>query len=69
MTEEGDMREMIGRIIATQEAHGEELSLVRRDVKELGNQVAQHRVGWRVFIGLGSISIAVALALFGYVKS
>jgi len=66
MTDEGDMREMMGRIIATQEQHSKELCYVRADVKKLGEQVAQHRVGWRVFIGLGSLAVALGLALIGY---
>ena len=63
------MREMIGRVLATQEAHGREICLVRKDLKELGNQVAQHRVGWRVFIGLGSLAIGICLAFVGYWKA
>ncbi len=63
MTEEGDMRELLGRVIATQESHGRELGLLRAEVKDVGQKVAQHRTGWQIFMWIGGTGIALA-ALF-----
>lgn len=65
LSEEGDMRELLGRVIATQESHGKELCLVRRDVKEVARRVEQHRTGWQVFMWLGGIGIAAIAAFKG----
>ena len=69
MGKDSEMRILLERVITTQEAHGVELCLVRKDVKDLSSQVAQHRVGWKVFIGLGSLAIAAAIAFMGYWRS
>ena len=63
------MRELLGRVIATQEAHGREIALVREDVKALGLKVEQHRTGWRVFMWLGGAALAVFAAFNGFSKT
>ncbi len=64
-----DMRVLLERVITTQEAHGREICLVRKEVKALAEQVAQHRIGWKVFIGIGSLAAAIGIALIAYVRS
>ena len=59
------MRELLGRVIATQELHGRELSLVRQDIKTIDRKVEQHRTGWQVFMWLGGIGIAAIAAFKG----
>ncbi len=69
MTGEHDPRVLLERVITIQEAHGQELCYLRADVKTLSEQVAQHRVGWKVFGLFGSACLVLGAALLGYWRS
>lgn len=63
LSESAKNRVLIERVITLQETHGAELCLVRADVKALGIQVAEIRIGWKAVIGIGSALIALGAVL------
>ncbi len=71
-----EVRILVERVITTQETHGAELSLMRKDLEglrgeivALGLKVEQHRTGWRIFMWLGGAGIAAATLFAAFWKS
>ncbi len=71
------MRVLLERVIATQESHGAELCLVRKEAREhrewvrdeiikMSVRMGEHRVGWRVIAGLGAAALAALATLAAY---
>ena len=69
MTNSGAMHEMLGRVLATQEAHGKELALLRQELRALAVKVEQHRTGWKVFCFIGGAVLAIIAAFGGFIRT
>ena len=69
MSDSGAMHEMLGRVLATQDAHGQELALLRQELRALGILVEQHRTGWKVFCFIGATAIAILAAFGGFIRN
>ncbi len=69
MTEEGDMRELVGRVLERQQIHGEQLREIAIKVDGLDRKVTQHRTGWQIFMWIGGIGIAMAALLVAFWRS
>ncbi len=68
MTDEGDMRELLGRVLERQGVHGEQLKAIAEKVDCLDRKVTQHRTGWQVFMWIGGIALAALVAFNGFIK-
>ncbi len=68
-SEEGDMRELLGRVLERQEIHSEQLKDIAKIVGCLDRKVTQHRIGWQILVALGGFGIAAAIAALKLWKS
>ena len=70
MTDDGDLRQMLGQLIAEQASRGEQMDRMEAKLERMAachqitrNIVEQHRTGWRMLVWFGGIGLAALAAV------